>query len=154
MPQIQWNAELSVGVEMIDTQHKELIRIANVLIKSVSLGLDRNVVDDTIKKLREYTVYHFSCEEELMEEIRYPGRSDQVVEHNRLKAEVKAYQRQLYLQEDITAEDILDFVKGWLLDHILNFDRDLARFIHAKEARESEEIREIGAEEETDSSNG
>jgi len=135
MKEIKWSDEISVGVDLIDSQHKELIRIANELIKAVHLGQEKEILDKVINKLREYTVFHFNCEEDLMEEIRYPGRSDQVREHIRLKKDVKAFQRQLYLQEDITANTVLEFVTNWLIKHILAYDRKLARFIRQQKAK-------------------
>ncbi|ADU63729.1 MAG: bacteriohemerythrin [Pseudodesulfovibrio sp.] len=134
MTKINWNDELSVNVPAIDNQHKELIRIANVLINAVSLGRDDRVVGDVIRKLRDYTVFHFSSEETLMQDIRYPKRAEHEAEHRRLKQSVKNYQRVLYKKESITPHEVLDFLKEWLLTHILTFDRELARFIHAQEA--------------------
>lgn len=134
MPKINWNDELSVNVPAIDDQHKELIRIANVLIKAVSLERDDRVVGNVIRKLRDYTVFHFSSEETLMQDIRYPKRAEHEAEHRRLKQNVKNYQRVLYKKESISPSEVLDFLKEWLLTHILTFDREIARFIHAQEA--------------------
>lgn len=134
IPEVQWSDKLSLGVPQIDDQHKELIRIANGLIKAVHRGKDKIALDRILKKLREYTVFHFSSEEKLMEDIRYPGRGDQAREHARLKKEVKSYQRMAYQKEDLTPDTILEFMTGWLLRHILDYDRELAKFIHEKEA--------------------
>jgi len=134
MPEIKWNDELSVGVEQIDNQHKELLRIANALINAVSLGRDKRILDNVIKKLREYTVHHFSSEEELMEKVHYGKRAEHMAEHNKLKRNVKDYQRLIYQHENLTPDVILEFLKDWLLSHILTFDRELARFIHEQEA--------------------
>lgn len=133
--EIKWNNELSVGVERIDDEHKELIRIANALIKAVVRGKDKQALDRIVQKLREYTVFHFKNEEELMESIRYPERGEQAREHNRLKREVKDFQRQVYHKENVTPDAILEFVKDWLLKHILAYDRALARFIHEQAAK-------------------
>lgn len=134
MLELKWNKDISVDDPLIDSQHKELIRIANVLIKAVTLGRDRRIVNNVITKLREYTVFHFSSEEDLMEKAHYPGRGEHVQEHNRLKREVKDYQRQLYEKQNLTPDAVLEFIKDWLLGHILTYDRDLANFIHEKEA--------------------
>jgi len=139
MPELRWNNDLTLGVDMIDNQHQELIRIANMIIRAVDRHDDRDHVDEIVRLLREYTVFHFHCEEMLMEDIRYPGRGDQVREHTQLKRDVKQFQRKLYLQEYIAPESILEFVKGWLLTHILAYDRDLAKFIKTQETTDSEE---------------
>lgn len=136
MHQIEWNDELSLGNDLIDTQHKELIRIANVLLKAVEMKRDKRVQDNVLRRLREYTVFHFSAEEALMSDVQYPGRGDHAAEHARLKNEVKAFQRQVYEHEELTPTTLLNFLKQWLLNHILEYDRNLARFIHEKEGNE------------------
>ncbi len=138
MHEIKWSDELSVDVDHIDDQHKELIAIANELIKAVSLGQKEEILDDILKRLREYTVFHFNSEEELMSQVRYKKRGDHALEHERLKRRVKEYQRTLYKKENLTTKAVLEFIKGWLLKHILTFDRDLARFIHENETSEME----------------
>lgn len=133
MSHIQWSNELSVGVKAIDDQHKELIRIANGLINAAHKGSGKRVVTNVIRRLREYTVFHFNSEEKLMEEARFPKRGDHIAEHARLKHDVKLFQRKLYEQKHVKPEVILEFLKTWLLKHILSTDRELAR--HIKENR-------------------
>ncbi len=135
MPQIQWSKELSVDVARIDTQHKQLIDIANKLLEAVEGTPDRNVVDLSIKKLREYTVSHFGSEEALMAEVRYPKRGEHQAEHRKLKNDVKQFQRDMYERRTPSPKQVLDFLRGWLLNHILTFDRELARFIHEQKSQ-------------------
>jgi len=136
MSELQWSDELSVGVDKIDDEHRVLIGIANELITAVRAGGDTAVVSDIINRLREYTVSHFNNEETLMRDVDYPELHAHLNAHARLKDGVKIYRRQIYEQSDVTANDILQFVKGWLLGHILQHDRDLARFIREKGAAE------------------
>lgn len=129
MKRIQWNSQLSVGVEQIDSQHKELIRIANTLLEVIEQKSSRDVVSKVIGKLREYTVYHFNSEEQLMEDVQYPKRTDHYAEHKILKRDVLQYQRTLYEKKSVTVDEVLKFITDWLLTHILNFDRELAAHI-------------------------
>ncbi|WP_319542276.1 bacteriohemerythrin [uncultured Pseudodesulfovibrio sp.] len=152
MGRLEWSPELSLGQPELDDQHKELIRIANGLINAVSIGRRKRTVENVIRKLREYTVFHFVREESLMEQIRFPGRADHMAEHVRLKLSVKNYQRKLYEHEHVRANDVLDFMTEWLLGHILTFDRDFAVYMTAldetakAERSESSEVVEAGNE--------
>lgn len=137
MSKIQWNDELSVGVKLIDDQHKELIRIANGLINAVSKGADKRVLSNVIKRLREYTVFHFHSEEKLMMDARYPGRGEHEAEHNKLKLDVKRFQRDLYEKKKVSPDVVLGFIKTWLLKHILSADRDFARFLKEQPKEET-----------------
>lgn len=138
MTQIQWNEELSVGVEEIDDQHRQLIDIANALMRAVEQGKSKEILDTILQQLREYTVIHFNKEQQLMEKIRYPGRGEQIEEHTQLKRDVLAFQQKVFRQEDLTSEDVLSFMKEWLLIHILNYDRKLAKYINEREGNSKE----------------
>jgi len=132
MAKLEWNSTLSVDNAQIDDQHKELIRIANGLLNAIAIGRGKRTLSNVLTKLREYTVYHFACEEQIMEDERYPYRGKHSNEHANLKRQVKDFQQQLFRQEEITYELVLSFLKSWLLEHILMDDRELAKFIQEK----------------------
>jgi len=133
MSKLVWSSELSTLNDEIDTQHKELIRIANGLINAVNLNRGPRTLSNVISKLREYTVFHFSCEEALMEELAYPKRGEHEQEHAKLKVQVKDYQNRFFHSETVTGDDVLKFMKGWLLNHILEHDWDFAVFAKEKD---------------------
>ncbi len=68
---IEWNDSSLLGVPEIDQQHKQRISIANELY-DVATG-DESVYETKmpviLKKLTDYTVYHFSMEEPLQKKI-------------------------------------------------------------------------------------
>ncbi|WP_281761027.1 bacteriohemerythrin [Pseudodesulfovibrio nedwellii] len=152
MNKLEWSPELSVGQKDVDEQHKELIRIANGLINAVSIGRGKRTIQNVVQKLREYTVFHFSNEEGMMEQMRFPERGQHAAEHLRLKLLVKNYQRKLYKNENVNAEEVLDFMKDWLLGHILTFDRGFATYIVA--FNEAEKAKEFDAPEVVDDVDG
>ena len=129
MAHINWSSELGTGIQEIDDQHKQLIQIANALIDAIQNEDGRKKIDAILKRLREYTVFHFNSEEAFMSKVRYPKRGDQVAEHKRLKQDVKEFQRRVYKHTAIQPAEVLAFLRKWLLDHILTYDRDLASFV-------------------------
>ncbi|WP_319470963.1 bacteriohemerythrin [uncultured Pseudodesulfovibrio sp.] len=142
MHQLKWNKELSVGVPLIDDQHKELIRIVNGLMKGIARGSSPNTINNILGKLREYTVFHFNSEEKLMEEMRYPDRGEHEIEHRRLKTNVKEFQRRIYKKTDVSPTEVFDFLKEWLLTHILSHDINFANFIRDKQSKDTEPAEE------------
>lgn len=129
MKKIEWDASLNLGVKQIDDQHKRLIQLANNIIAAVHSGEAQDVMDSFFNELREYTVFHFRDEERFMEEVGYPERGRHHAMHNALKQRVKHFQRDLYEQKNISCEDVLQFMKGWLVDHILGQDMKIAKHI-------------------------
>jgi hemerythrin-like metal-binding protein len=128
-PEIHWTERISVGVKDIDDQHKHLIGIANKLIRALHSGLADKMVAPIIRSLREYTVYHFRDEEKFMRDMGFPHLAEHHREHQALTARVKEYQDALYRKQDIRPTEIRDFIKDWLINHILRSDGRIADFV-------------------------
>ncbi|NYC28187.1 hemerythrin-like metal-binding protein [Clostridium saccharobutylicum] len=66
--------EFKTGIDFIDAQHKKLFDIAddayNLLKNEFTIDKYDKVVQ-LINELKEYTAFHFKCEEEYMESINY-----------------------------------------------------------------------------------
>jgi len=129
MKTLQWNDSLSIGVDSIDSQHKELIRIVNELITCIDSG---NIESNAIKimhELKEYTVLHFVDEEKYMNSIKYNKINEHRAAHNQLKHSVSFFQSSLYHHECFDKEKSITFIKHWLLDHVLGEDMKIKEFI-------------------------
>lgn len=139
MSKIKWSDKLSVGVDEIDTQHKELIKIANALIHAVKTNKKERTINNVIKKLREYTVFHFNSEEKLMKRKNYDSYTEHSVEHKKLKKTVQQFQRSIYEGEQVSPTDLFMFMKTWLLKHILESDQKFSVFLSKKDNTEVEQ---------------
>ena len=67
---IEWDDKYSVGISIIDEEHKELIRI--MICRHWTAKQHSNNIDEISKLLKELTVYalnHFSTEESYMAEF-------------------------------------------------------------------------------------
>ena len=78
---MEWTGDLSVGIDEIDEQHKELIRRINDLVDSVRQKSCKYKIGDVIKFLEEYVVVHFGEEEGLMEKYAYPEYKPHRAQH-------------------------------------------------------------------------
>jgi hemerythrin-like metal-binding protein len=128
MSKIIWNSTLSLGIESIDNEHKRLIEISNNLVDLVRIG---KIQESKIlfHELREYTVTHFNNEETYMLRVKYPNLEKHKAEHSELKKSVKIFQDDLYRQQEIRAEEVYEFIKHWLIDHVLYSDMNIKKFL-------------------------
>ncbi len=122
-----WKEELELGIESIDNQHKKLLEIGNRIYKLIE---EHNEGDDNydeivnvIGQLKDYTVYHFSNEENLFKEIGY----EQADNHKRVHDEFIDYLKSISLDEvdqnqKQFLEDLLVKVVQWVFNHILRED--------------------------------
>ena len=146
MKKLAWSNELNLGVRQVDDQHKRLVQLANNLISAVQDGAAEEILDFVFKELREYTVFHFRDEEGFMEEIGFPGRAAHAARHRDLKAQVKQYQRSLYEKQDISPGEVLAFLRGWLVDHIIYDDMEIAKYMKGKRQKDAESAKDETAE--------
>jgi len=130
MALITWKDSYSVGVELIDNDHKLLVSLINQLADATEGGQGRDVVGSVLNVLIEYTVGHFSREEMLMEKGGYPDLVAHRKHHHALTEKVVAMAAQYRDgQADSLDRDILDFLKTWLTGHILGVDMEYRPYV-------------------------
>jgi hemerythrin len=131
MTKIEWSDSLSIGVELIDEQHKMLIQKLNDLSKALE---NRQGEVETVKALEfmvDYTDFHFSAEEELMAEQNYPGLEYQKKQHAEFKGHlnqlIEDYREEGPTKELVTSVNVL--LINWLIKHIHGVDLKLGEFL-------------------------
>ncbi|MGB8226367.1 MAG: hemerythrin domain-containing protein, partial [Sedimentisphaerales bacterium] len=68
----EWTDELSVGNELIDSQHKRLIGFINDFYNAADKDNNEAAIRKAVGNLTYYVKTHFSDEENLMEKYNYP----------------------------------------------------------------------------------
>jgi hemerythrin len=121
--------EFKTGIMMIDAEHKELFRIFDEMKELLEDEYVRDKYDQTVhllEELKDYAEKHFHDEEKYMESIQYKG----------LEAQKKAHRSYIDYIDDLDLENIddnqqeglrniLDFLAGWLVNHILKMDKKI-----------------------------
>lgn len=127
----QWTQDLSVGVEVIDAQHKEMFVAAGLLIAAVERGEGRGEVTRVIAFLEEYVDNHFRMEEMYMRRYGYPDYPRHKAEHTAFIADF--YDLRQELDDDGVTPDLVvrlaDRLGEWLTGHIGGMDRALGDFL-------------------------
>lgn len=132
MTLLKWSAALSVGLDIIDEQHGWLVDATNRLHAELSKAQpDRRVTGSTIEGLMDYTMNHFIVEEELFQRHGYPDAAGHKAQHDAFTATVMAVLTRFENGEDVGAET-LEFLKNWLVEHIMGADKSYAPFLAAQ----------------------
>lgn len=75
MRTFNWNSNFEIGVEEVDEQHKELVKIINNYSELLSSNSETiESIDKTLEKLITYTKFHFREEEALMHKVGLDSR--------------------------------------------------------------------------------
>lgn len=119
---IQWSAIFEICPK-IDVQHKKLCSIINELHKAYLKNVETYKLSIILKELKEYIDYHFSTEEILFEKYNYSLKEEHIKEHLSFTLKIDEFTKQYNENDTLLAQNMLDYLKEWLLDHILNEDK-------------------------------
>lgn len=124
------------GITLVDDEHKhlfEIIKDTNDVIHAELLHDKYDEIMRLLADLKNYTEFHFSDEEALMEQIHYPKLEAQKRAHSAfVERLVEVDLTDLDNMDDNQQEyllDLIQFLLGWLSNHILGSDKQIGEFI-------------------------
>lgn len=130
MARIQWDEKFSVSLQTIDEQHKKLFEMINALSRAIEAGEEGNGVADVLLKMVDYLSYHFQTEEDLMKRFNYPGYKEHRFQHAEFVLRTLNFEKKLQEGgEEKLSNEVLHYLKDWLIKHILVSDRKLGPFL-------------------------
>ncbi|OGV89572.1 MAG: hemerythrin [Melioribacter sp. RIFOXYB12_FULL_38_5] len=132
MALINWNETYSVKVKEIDVQHKKLVNIINELHDKMKEGKGKEVVEKLLAELLDYTVFHFSFEEKLLNINNYPDHKTHAKLHADLMEQVQVFRNKVKSGNSLLSLELMNFLKKWLVEHILDSDKKYSAFLNAK----------------------
>ena len=132
IPVFQWQDEYSVNIQRMDTHHKRLFNMAYRLHDAVESGEARAALEETLNFLISYSEFHFSEEERLMAQYGYPDAEIHGREHKDLLTKVLALREKFRLGDIEIDTEFIDFLKDWIINHILSEDRKYGPFLNSK----------------------
>ena len=131
MALIAWSDTYSVQVRQFDDQHKKLIEMVNDLHDSMKVGKGKEALGKILKSLIQYTAMHFSSEERLMKQHNYPDYEQHKKEHNQLVMKVQDVQKKYLEGSTILSQEVMNFLKEWLRNHIQGEDKKYGIFFNS-----------------------
>ena len=128
---LDWSDEYSIGIGLIDNQHKEFFAAVHKFHDEVLTCKGEDAVEGVLNFLRDYAAAHFRAEEAFMRDHGYPGVDRHARVHEEFLeeyAEFAAELKQLGPNQDL-ADQTAEKVQSWLVEHIADFDTDYATHI-------------------------
>lgn len=123
MALITWTAsQYGTNVGFADEEHKTLFDKLNKLYDLATGGSDRSAIGAQLDDLIAYVVDHFAHEEKEMLAKGYAGYDRHKEEHDALVGICGGLQAKFHAGEAEVDEGVGQLVKGWLDNHIPNFD--------------------------------
>ena len=123
MDLISWKDSLSVGINEIDEQHKKLVGLINKLFEAMSQGKSKEIMQAVLGELSNYVITHFATEEKLMKQLGYEEYDYHKQEHKFFIDKLNEFKIKFSSGNEAISIDLLNFLKDWLLRHIIGTDR-------------------------------
>ncbi len=130
-----WNDKLSVGVKIIDDDHKILLGLANKLWAAMATRRRKQVLGEILDELVSYTAFHFAREEEIFGQTGFPEAAEHKKQHDKLTNQVLEIQERYKKDSGVLTVEVMNFLKDWLYDHILGSDGEFGQYLNAKGIR-------------------
>ncbi len=129
----EWTEAMSTGVDEIDWQHRECIRMINVLLDNDLENDDKELVKKGFKFLVCYVREHFQLEEQLMRKSKYPKADfDQhKAFHEYFKKEVHDLWREHDMGRDVSMK-LSYLLVDLFANHICALDKKMSKHLIAK----------------------
>lgn len=131
MDELVWSEDLNTGIDQIDQDHKGLFAIYAELYAGIRSGASPAQLYAILFKLTTHAEAHFKAEEIQMLAVAYPGFGHHQGRHVQLLTEVGVLTLQFGDPALEAPRRLLEILRPWLLDHLLNDDLAFADWVRA-----------------------
>jgi hemerythrin-like metal-binding protein len=131
---LTWNSSLATGIRQIDLQHQELIEMINELEVAHLEGCDDKAINRLLPRLTSYVVFHFGTEESMVRKFAAgtPHAKHHLDEHSKFTQKIAAMKEAPGTDQPPLIAELIDYLKSWLLEHIMKTDKELGKLIQAR----------------------
>jgi hemerythrin len=138
---VEWDSRYLTGIPLIDSQHKKLIEMTNNLYECCFEGTEdiRECFENAVHGTVEYVKYHFSDEEKILENIKYPGTSAHKKEHENFVRKILEEVRNFEEGKKFVPFIFVRFLRDWILAHIAVEDIKYAVYFSAMKKSDAPE---------------
>jgi hemerythrin len=121
---VDWTPQLSVGVEDIDEQHRELYRRVNLFLEALADRRGRGELEPLLAYLDSYVREHFGLEQKLMELSGYAGLGEHLAEHHRFGCDLRSLRAEIERDGPTfgVARQVVVLLVDWLKRHLETTD--------------------------------
>lgn len=125
---LDWSPGLELGVLVLDTHHRRLVELANVVFAGLRAGAPRPEILTSLRQLADFAAWHFRFEEVLMQETAYADRTRHDEQHGELLGQMERFIGRIASGSATLLQSArtINFLGAWVTHHIQHTDRPLA----------------------------
>jgi hemerythrin-like metal-binding protein len=128
---VELSPDMYLGIDLIDSQHNMLCAYINSFYRATRRKTSIEEMLDIAGCLKLYTATHFHTEEQYFSHSAYPDTEKHKEVHKNFVAKVAQVEKDLRNGNANIGDDLLNFLKNWLLQHILRTDHEYLPYVKA-----------------------
>ncbi len=128
MHKISWKDEYMTGVEEIDRQHQDFIKLINRLNIIQGYGDNLEYAKRLMSEVGKYAEYHFISEENIMYLTQYPHLERQQKAHKALLSKYRQWMESYNNRKEVI-EDIIKYLEAWFANHTIGEDKKIGEHL-------------------------
>jgi len=138
--QVTWSNSYSMGVKLIDDQHKGLLNFVNDLFNHANGNEkeERAYFMSVIQQAVQYIKEHFQAEEKLMIGTKFPGYAVHKKVHDEFTLTVVKSVKDFESGKRLVLEKFAYFLKDWVLTHVAVMDVQYAEYFRKIATRKAD----------------
>ena len=131
---VSWSESYATGIELIDKQHRELMNLTNELYRACLSGKEKAnaAFEDAMSRMVEYVRFHFSNEQKLLEQLKYPDYNKHKLQHDTLVKNILEAVKEYDKGNKFVPNNFVRTLKDWIFGHIAVFDKSYAFYISSQ----------------------
>ena len=119
---LDWREQLSVGNDLLDTDHKHLIGIINQVENCLAME-DWDELRKALDSLSLYSRAHFAAEEKIARAVGYPHVFSLHESHQALMDKLEQVKQELVKEwTPALVESFKTLLRSWLIQHVIKED--------------------------------
>lgn len=125
MSLLSWKIEYSVGVMSVDSEHRDLIELINLLYERMDARSSPAEIEFSLGEIHKAISLHFSDEERLMQAAQYAEYEEHKNDHERLLDELDTLMDDFVVDPIAGSERLSAEMARWFMDHFSTHDARL-----------------------------
>jgi hemerythrin len=128
---VVWGEKYATGIQLIDSQHKELFSLTNELFRACLGGEEatKSVFKETMERMVEYVRFHFGAEQVLLQRINYPDYQEHKKQHDTMVLKILEAVKEYNEGKKFVPHQFVRTLRDWILGHIAHYDKLYTAYI-------------------------
>ena len=125
MTLLTWKPEYSVGIESVDSEHREMIELINAVYDAIENKKNPQSIEPFLGEVHATISAHFALEERIMRNANYDEFEAHKEDHEELLDEIRELMDRFFDAPEQGLQLLQENLSGWFAGHFSTFDARL-----------------------------